>query len=199
MDSEGSTSNPSDFVAAGSVSTGSGSDAVAARLAAGKVFVANDSNSTLTVFSTSTCNQSTTTGCSSPTQLASGGHLSSPTALAVSGSTLYVGNANGSVAVYNIGATTTTYVTTVTLASGSVPTALAVDTTNDFVYVADGANSRIEYFSSTTCNATTTTGCSATPTTVTVGNDPVAWPWTAGPATSTSPTRAAGEGSRWSA
>ena len=42
------------------------------------------------------------------------------------------------------------------------------------MYVADGANSRIEYFSASTCNATTTTGCSATPTTVTVGHDPVA-------------------------
>ena len=174
VDSEGSTSNPSDFVAAGSVSTGSGSGPDAVALAAGKVFVANDSNSSLTLISTSTCNQSTTSGCSSPTQIASGGHLSSPTALAVSGSTLYVGNANGSVAVYSIGATTVTYVTTVALASGSVLTALAVDSTNDVVYVADGANSRIEYFSSTTCNATTTTGCSATPTTVTVGHDPVA-------------------------
>ena len=79
-----------------------------------------------------------------------------------------------SVAVYSIGATTTTYVTTVTLASGSVPTALAVDSANDFVYVADGSNSRIEYFSASTCNATTTTGCSAAPTAVTVGTDPVA-------------------------
>src|SRR6202453_1664552 len=124
VDSEGSTSNPSDFVAAYSVSTGSGSgpDAVALDGAAGKVFVANDSNSSLTVISTSTCNRSTTSGCSSPTQIASGGHLSSPTTLAVSGSTLYGGKGNGSVAVYSIGATTTTYVTTVTLASGSVPT-----------------------------------------------------------------------------
>ena len=176
VDSEGSTSNPSDFVPAASVSTGSssGPDAVVLDAAAGKVIVANDSNSSLTVISTSTCNQSTTSGCSSPTQIASGGHLSSPTALAVNGSTLYVGNGNGSVAVYSIGATTATYVTTVTLASGSVPTALAVDSANDFVYVADGSNSRIEYFSSATCNATTTTGCSATPTTVTVGHDPVA-------------------------
>ena len=176
VESEGSTSNPSDFVAAASVSTGSGSgpDAVALDAAAGKVFVADDSNSSLTVISTSTCSQSTTSGCSSPTQIASGGHLSSPTALAVSGTTLYVGNGNGSVAVYSIGATTTTYVTTVTLTSGSVPTALAVDSANEFVYVADGSNSRIEYFSASTCNATTTTGCSAAPTAVTVGHDPVA-------------------------
>ena len=48
--------------------------------------------------------------------------------------------------------------TTVTLPSGSVPTALAVDGTNGFVYVADGTNNRIEYFSASTCNATTTDG-----------------------------------------
>ena len=56
-------------------------------------------------------------------------------------------------ALYSIGATTATYVTTVTLASGSVPAALALDTTNGFVYVADAANNRIEYFNAATCNA----------------------------------------------
>ncbi len=116
VDSEGSTSNPSNFASAVSVSTGSGSgpDAVALDATAGKVFVAN-SNSSLTAVSTSTCNQSTTTGCGSPTQIASGGHLSSPIALAVNGSTLYVANSNGTVAVYSATASATTYVTTVTL------------------------------------------------------------------------------------
>ena len=52
----------------------------------------------------------------------------------------------------------------VTLPSSSVPTALAVDSTNGFVYVADGANGRIEYFNASTCNATTTTGCGSGPT-----------------------------------
>ena len=173
VDSEGSTNNPTNFATAGSVSTGTGSgpDAVALDAAAGKVFVAN-SNSTLTVVSTSSCNQSTTTGCASSTQIPSGGDLSSPAALAVSGSTLYVGNTNGTVAVYN--ASTNAYKTTVTLPSSSVPTALAVDSTNGFVYVADGANKRVEYFNATTCNATTTTSCSTMPSTVSVGNDPVA-------------------------
>ena len=83
-------------------------------------------------------------------------------------------NGNGTVAVYSVGATTTTYVTTVTLASASVPTALALDATNGYVYVADGANNRVEYFNAATCNATTTTGCSSPPATVPVGNDPVA-------------------------
>ena len=61
-------------------------------MAAGKLFVANATNSSLTAVPTATWNQTTTTGCSSPTQIASGGHLSSPSALAVNGSTLYVGN-----------------------------------------------------------------------------------------------------------
>ena len=72
----------------------------------------------------------------------------------MSGSTLYVANGNGTVAIYN--ATTNAYVTTVNLPSGSVPTALAVDPTNGFVYVADGTNNRVEYFNATTCNASTT-------------------------------------------
>ena len=127
----------------GSVSTGTGPDAIALDASAGKVFVANV-GSTLTVFPTAPATRSTTSGCGAPTQIPSGGHLSAPAALAVSGSTLYVGNSNGTVAIYN--ATTNAYVTTVTLPSSSVPTALAVDATNGFVYVADGTNSRIEYF-----------------------------------------------------
>ena len=153
VDSEGSTGNPTNFGTAGSVTTGTGPDAVALDAPAHKVFVAN-SGSTLTVIPTTTCNQSTTSGCSSPTQVASGGHLNAPAALAVSGSTLYVGNGNGTVAVYNAG--TNTWVATVNLPSGSVPTALAVDPTNGFVYVADGTNNRVEYFNATTCNASTT-------------------------------------------
>ena len=105
----------------------SGPDAVALDASAGKVFVAN-SEGTLTVIPTSTCNQTTTSGCGTPAQIASAGHLSAPDALAVNGSTLYVGNTNGTVAVYN--ATTNAWVATVNLLSSSLPTALAVDTTH---------------------------------------------------------------------
>ncbi len=126
--------------------------------------------SSLTVFSTSSCNQTTTSGCASPTQVPAGGHLSNPDALAAVGSTLYVGNANGTVAVYN--ANTNAFVASLTLPSGTVPTALAVDSANGIAYVADGTNNRIEYFNATTCSATVTSGCSATPATVAVGNDP---------------------------
>ncbi len=172
VDSEGTTNNPTNFTTAGSVSTGTGPDAVALDSADGKVFVAN-SNSTLTVIPTNTCNQTATTGCGSPTQVASNGHLNAPTALALDGSTLYVANGNGSVAVYN--AATNAFVATVTLPSSSVPSAVAVDTSaNGFVFIADGANGRIEYFTASTCNATTTTGCTATPAATAVGNDPVA-------------------------
>ena len=154
-------------------------------------------DSTLTVFSTTSCNQSTTSGCSSPTQIASGGDLSSPAALAVSGSTLYVGNGNGTVAVYN--ASTNAYVTTVILPTQSVPTALAVDSTNGIVYIADGPNNRVEYFSATTCNATTTSGCSTMPSTVPVGHDPIALTLAGSAGTSTWRMPVAGGGIRSSA
>jgi subtilase family serine protease len=161
-----------DNTTAGSVSTGSSPDAVALDATDGKVFVANSSSSTpsLTEFATSTCNDTTTTGCGSPTTISSGGHLSTPRALAVSGSTLYVANGNGTVAVYN--GSTNTYEATVTLLSGTVPTAVAVDATNGYLYVADGSNTRVEYFDDATCNATTTSGCSGTPGSVSVGTDP---------------------------
>ena len=171
VDSEGSTSSPASFDTASSVPTGSGPDAVALDVADGEVFVAN-SDDTLTAFSTSSCNQLTTSGCSAPTTISSGGYLDSPVALAVSGSTLYVGNGNGTVAVFDTAAEQ--FVATVMLPSGSVPTALAVDTTNGVVYVADGTNNRIEYFSTAACDGTMVSGCSAVPNTVSVGNDPVA-------------------------
>ena len=101
-----------------------------------------------------------------------GSHLSSPTAVAVNGSTLYVANSSGTVAVYN--ASTNAYVATVKLPSSSSPTSLAVDAANGFVYVGDaGSTNRIDYFSATTCNTIVFSGCSSPPATVSVGQDPV--------------------------
>ncbi len=171
VDSEGGT-NASNAGTKTSVSTGTGPDAVALDPSDHRVFVAN-AGSTLTEFSSTTCNQTAPGGCGSPTLITSAGHLSSPDALAVNGSTLYVGNSsNGTVAVYD--ASANTWKATVSLLASSVPSALAVDSANGFVYVADRSNGRIEYFNAATCNATTQTGCSATPTAVSVGNTPVA-------------------------
>ena len=171
VDSEGSAGNPSSAAAEASVTTGSGPDAIALDTTDAKVFVANGSSSSLTTFSTGTCNEGTTSGCT-PTQIASGGHLSSPTAVAVVGSTLYVANSSGTVTVYN--ASTNAYVATVTLPSPSSPTSLAVDPANGWVYVGDaGTANRVDDFNGTTCNATVTTSCSTTPATVSVGRDPV--------------------------
>ena len=65
-------------------------------------------------------------------------------------------------------------VTSVALPSGSVPTAMTVDSANGFVYIADGANIRYRVlFNTSTAARRTTSGCSGTPTTVSVGNDPV--------------------------
>ena len=180
VDSEGSASNPTDFASAsGPVPTGSGPDAVALDTADGKVFVANSGGS-LTVIPTATCNTATNTDCSTPTPIAGNGHLSAPDALAVNGSTLYVGNSNGTVAVYD--AASNTWVATVNLLASSVATALAVDATNGTMYIADASNNRVEYINIANCNATISTGCSVSPSTVTgtLGNDPVTMAVTAG-------------------
>ena len=172
VDGEGSSGNPSSSVDAASVSTGSSPDAIALDSSDGKVFVANAGSSSLTVFSTGTCNQSTTSGCAAPTQIASNGHLTGPTALALSGSTLYVANSNGTVAVYN--ASTNAFVTSVSLPATSSPTALAVDSSGGFVYVGDaGTVNGIAYFNATTCNAIVTTTCSTTPATISLSQHPV--------------------------
>jgi Pro-kumamolisin, activation domain/MBG domain (YGX type) len=172
VDSEGSAGDPASAQLAASVTAGTGPDAIALDSTDGKVFVANGSGSTLTTFVTATCKQGSTTGCGSPTQIPSNGHLSNPTALALYGTTLYVANSNGTVAVYD--ASSNTYKTTVTLPLLSSPTSLAVDQVNGITYVGDaGLVSRVDYFDATTCNATVLTGCSTTPATVSVGQDPV--------------------------
>ena len=126
-----------------------------------KVFVAdgNGTNSALTVISTAGCNVTTTTTCSSPATISASG-LDDPQALAVNGSTLYVGNANGTVSV--VDAATNAPVATLTLPTGAVPSAIAIAPSGE-VYVSDSANGTVDYFDGSTCNATTTSGCSSTP------------------------------------
>jgi hypothetical protein len=177
VDSEGSQSNPSDFSTEGSVTTGTTPDAAALYYPTttskppSELYVANKGGNSLTEVATATCNATNTSGCGT-TSTVTGAHISGPSALAVVGSTLYVANSNTTLAVYN--ATTNTWVASVTLLSATTPTALAVDSASDTVYITDGVNHRVEYFSGTTCNDTTTTGCSAAPASVSVGTDPVA-------------------------
>ena len=173
VDREGSAGDPGGFTGATTVQTASGPAAVALDTADKKVFVADGAASELTVFGTTSCNATSTSGCGATTTISgSGNHLAGPRSMAVNGTTLYVGNATtGTVAVYN--ASTNAYVTSVSLPSTTVPSAIAVDPLNGVVYVADSGNGRVEYFSAKTCNATTTSGCATTPATIAVGTTPM--------------------------
>ena len=111
-------------------------DAVALDASVGKVFVANAGAARSPCSRPAPATRPRPVGCGSPTQIRLGWPSQRPTALAVNGSTLYVGNSNGTVAVYNASTNACT-TATVTLPSSSVPTASAVDPTNGFVYVAD--------------------------------------------------------------
>ncbi len=176
VDSEGSAGDPGGSAGKGSVRTGTYPTAVALDTTDKKVFVADELANQMTVFSTSSCNATSTTGCGTTATISgSGNQLQGPRALAVNGNTLYVGNYSssehsGSVSVYN--AATNAFVASVSLPSATMPSAIAVDPSYGVVYLTDSANGRIEYFSATTCNATTTSGCSATPGTVAVGSYP---------------------------
>ena len=88
VDSEGSTSNPAELRPP---TLGLRPDRIRprrsrARRGGWEGVRGRHSTSTLTAISTSTCNQTATSGCSSPAQIASGGHLNAPTALVVNGS-----------------------------------------------------------------------------------------------------------------
>ncbi len=202
VDSEGSAGDPGGSAGKGSVRTGTYPTAVALDTTDKKIFVADELANQMTVFSTSSCNATSTAGCGTATTInGSGDQLQGPRALAVNGNTLYVGNYNssehaGSVSVYN--AATNGFVASVSLPSATMPSAIAVDPSHGVVYLTDSANGRIEYFSATTCNATITSGCSATPGTVAVRSAATrpAWPWTTRQGTFTSATPGALAASR---
>ena len=80
----------------------------------GRVFVAN-SGGTLTVFSTSTCKQSTTSGCGSPTGLFGWPSLHSGGTGHERVDVVRGARSSNTVAVYSVSASTTTWVATVTL------------------------------------------------------------------------------------
>ena len=180
-----STSNPHELQHEGArcpPARASGPDAVALDAAAGKVFVAN-TNST----SDRRPHRHMQPGHHdrvrlAHTQIASNGHLSAPAALAVSGSTLSTWRSSERHRRRLQRHDQCLHGTSVTASTvRTVPTALAVDSTNGFVYVADGANNRIEYFDASTCNATTTSYVlGAVPSIVAVGHDPVALTVSAG-------------------
>jgi YVTN family beta-propeller protein len=174
VDSEGSTGDPGGgFAGVASVATASGPAAVALDTTDKKVFVADETANELTAFGTTSCNTSSTSGCGATTTITnSGNHLAGPSSMAVSGTTLYVGNSSsGTVAVYN--AATNAYVTSVSLPTASMPSAIAVDPLYGVVYATDSGNNQVEYFSATTCNATNTSGCSTTPRVISAGTNPV--------------------------
>ncbi|MGC2175513.1 MAG: InlB B-repeat-containing protein, partial [Acidimicrobiales bacterium] len=152
------------------VSTGDGPEAVLYDAANGDVYVANSSSNSLTEFSTTDCNASVITGCGT-TNTYSSTDLVGPSGLALDGTSLYVDNGVNSVAVFDTASTD--FFGPKTLPSGAVPSSVVADTTNGDIYVADSANSAIDYFSASTCNDTSQTGCSTTASAITGADDPV--------------------------
>jgi YVTN family beta-propeller protein len=92
--------------------------------------------------------------------------------------TLYVANVNdNTVSVINMAVCSATNTigcnqTPTTVAIGSNPLALAVDQSTHTLYVANAGADYLSMLNTETCNATATGGCTASPTTVTVGSSP---------------------------
>ncbi len=142
------------------------------------VYVANDDDDTLSVIDTSACEAADTSGCSHrpPTiQVGKG-----PQALTVDPTTgtLYVANTvDNTVSVIDAsscdgsdpsGCRHEPPVATV----GADPSALAVDTANSSVYVANEAAGTVSVVDAATCNVIRHTGCKRPVATVRVGNAP---------------------------
>ena len=136
------------------VPTGASPDAIVLDSATSQIYVANWGSNSLTAFSTSACQTSNVSGCSTTTTM-TGSQFNKPSSLFVNAQTLYVGNdGNATVTVNSLSGS---YDATVQLQAYANPAAIAVDATGD-VYVADSYGQQLYYFSG--CTNSSTSGCS---------------------------------------
>ena len=146
--------NTGDRVA--TVPTGTSPDAIVFNNATSQVFVANSGSNSLSEFSTTTCQASNVSGCSSPSTI-TGSQIREPSSLFVNGQTLYIGNAGNSTVTAN--SLSGSYDGTVQLQANADPSAIDVDPADGEVYVTDSVGGQLYYFGD--CDSTTTSGCSA--------------------------------------
>jgi YVTN family beta-propeller protein len=145
----------------GTITTQSLPYAVVYDAANSELYIANRTSNSVTVVSTTSCNSSVVTGCSSTTNYLSP-DLIEPQAMALDGSTLYVSNAGAaSVAVFDTA--NNTFLGDQLLPSGSSAGPILVNSDHE-VYVANDMASiavdyGIDYFNSSSCNVTSQSGC----------------------------------------
>jgi uncharacterized repeat protein (TIGR02543 family) len=122
-----------------------------------ELYVANTLSDSVTEVSTTSCNSTTTTGCTATANYPSTTFLNKPVAMALDGSTLYIGN-QGAATVAVFDTASNRFLASKALPSGATSSAIVVASGHE-VYVADGTNNAVDYFSGSTCTISFQTGC----------------------------------------
>jgi DNA-binding beta-propeller fold protein YncE len=142
------------------------------------IYVVNANDNTVSVINGATCNALISVGCDQTAATVDVGNA--PYALAVDRltDTVYVANlADNTVSVIDGATCNGTHhsgcsQTPPTVAVGSGPNGVTVDQATNTVYIANGGSNTVSMIDGATCNGTYQGGCTQTPITVTVGNNP---------------------------
>ena len=142
------------------------------------IYVSNIDDNTLSVIDGATCNGQITSGCMQAHPTTPVGAAPYQVAVDETTDTIYVGNSgDNTVSVINgdvcngtdtSGCNQTWPIVTV----GASPQALAVNPSNDTVYVANRSDNTVSVIDTLHCNAHDSSGCGQTPATIAVGDGP---------------------------
>ena len=139
------------------------------------IYVSNHDDNTLSVIDGATCNGQMTSGCMQPQPTTPVGNVPQQVAVDETTNTIYVVNQDdGTVSVINgdvckAGNISGCNHSWPTVTVGASPQALAVNPSNDTVYVANTDDNTVSVINALHCNATDSSGCGQTPATSPVG------------------------------
>jgi DNA-binding beta-propeller fold protein YncE len=144
------------------------------------VYEVNQFDNTVSVINTSVCNASTTSGCNQSWPTVPLGNAPRFVGINKITNTIYVSNRDDNTVSVIDGATCNSSNTSgcsqpqPTTPVGDVPQQIAVDETNNTIYVVNQNDGTVSVINGAHCNGTDTSGCNQSWATVTVGNSPQA-------------------------
>jgi YVTN family beta-propeller protein len=142
------------------------------------IYVSNSVDNTLSVIDGATCNGQITSGCMEPQPTTPVGTVPQQVTVDETTDTIYVVNQDDNTvsvingAVCNGTDTSGCNQSWPTVTVGASPQALAVNPSNDTVYVANRDDNTVSVIDTLHCNATDSSGCGQTPATIAVGAGP---------------------------
>jgi DNA-binding beta-propeller fold protein YncE len=162
------------------VAVGLGPFSLAIDHATHTVYVANQTDGTVSAINAATCNAHNTSGCGQTPPVVAAGLAPFGIAVDPATDTVYVADSGGAGdtvsvidgATCNASNTSGCGQTPATMTVGNFPFGVAVDAANKTVYVTDAADNTVSMINAATCHAGDTAGCGQPAPTVAVGSSP---------------------------